>query len=165
MFGDGLGPARSPAGLGLDCMGRSDYYGELDDAESIATIDRALKLGVTFLDMADAYGVGRNEELVGQAIAGRRDGVVLATKFGSSAARMGPLTPSIRVLMAGLSTSSRPATPACAVWVSRRSTCTISTASTPIHPSRRRTGQCRRPHRWHRKRGRPLRIRRVGSAD
>jgi aryl-alcohol dehydrogenase-like predicted oxidoreductase len=68
--------------LGLGCMGMSEFYGPGDDDESIATIHRALDLGVTFLDTADAYGTGRNEELVGRAIAGRRDEVVLATKFG-----------------------------------------------------------------------------------
>jgi aryl-alcohol dehydrogenase-like predicted oxidoreductase len=69
--------------LGLGCMGMSEFYGEGDERESIATIHRALELGVTFLDTADMYGVGRNEELVGRAIADRRDKVVLATKFGN----------------------------------------------------------------------------------
>jgi len=68
--------------LGLGCMGMSQHYGEADDAESVATIHRALDLGVTFLDTAEVYGPFRNEELLGRALAGRRDGVVIATKFG-----------------------------------------------------------------------------------
>src|SRR5919106_977981 len=67
---------------GLGCMGMSYAYGPADETEALATIDRALELGVTFLDTADVYGAGANEELVGRAIAGRRDDVVLATKFG-----------------------------------------------------------------------------------
>ena len=68
---------------GLGCMGMSEFYGPTDEAEAIATIHRALELGVDFLDTADMYGPFTNERLVGRAIAGRRHEVVLATKFGN----------------------------------------------------------------------------------
>ncbi len=70
-------------------MGMSDFYGSGDEAESIAVIHRAIDLGVTFLDTADVYGMGRNEELVGRALQGRRDQVVLATKFANVRAEDG----------------------------------------------------------------------------
>ena len=77
-LGDGL----TVSAQGLGCMGMSEFYGPGDEAESLATIGRALDLGVTFLDTADMYGPFVNEQLVGKAIASRRDEVVLATKFG-----------------------------------------------------------------------------------
>ncbi len=77
-----LGQGLEVSAQGLGCMSMSGVYGPADDDEGVATIRRALDLGVTFLDTADVYGLGHNEKLVGQAIAGRRDEVVLATKFG-----------------------------------------------------------------------------------
>ena len=70
--------------IGLGCMSMSGIYGQADDAESIKVIHRALELGINFIDTADAYGQGHNEELVGRAIQGQRDKVVLATKFGNT---------------------------------------------------------------------------------
>jgi aryl-alcohol dehydrogenase-like predicted oxidoreductase len=75
-------PGLTVSALGLGCMGMSEFYGPADEDEAVRTIHRALDLGVTFLDTADMYGRGHNERLVGRAIAGRRDDVQLATKFG-----------------------------------------------------------------------------------
>ena len=84
-----LGPGLVVSAEGLGCMGMSEFYGTSDDAESTATIHKALDLGVTLLDTADMYGPFTNERLVGRAIAGRRDDVVLATKFGNQRAEDG----------------------------------------------------------------------------
>jgi aryl-alcohol dehydrogenase-like predicted oxidoreductase len=78
-----LGQGLEVSALGLGCMGMSEFYGTADEREAVRTIDRALDLGITFLDTADMYGPYTNEQLVGRAIGGRRDDVILATKFGN----------------------------------------------------------------------------------
>ena len=120
--------------IGLGCMGMSEFYGTPDEQGGTDTIHRALDLGVTFLDTADMYGPFTNEQLVGRAIAGRRDEVQLATKFGNERparrhhGRASTATPT---------TSARPATPPSSASASTTSTSTTSTASTSRSRSRR----------------------------
>ena len=78
-----LGRGLTVSAVGLGCMGMSEIYGSVDEREAITTIHRALELGVTLLDTAHMYGVGRNDELVGRATEGNREEVVLAAKFGN----------------------------------------------------------------------------------
>ena len=85
----GLGQGLEVSSLGLGCMGMSEFYGASDDSTAITTIHRALDLGVTMLDTADMYGPFTNEKLVGRAITSRRDGVIVATKFGNERAEDG----------------------------------------------------------------------------
>lgn len=107
--------------IGLGCMGMSEFYGATDEAEAIATIHRALDLGVTLLDTADIYGYGENERLVGRALHGRRDGAVVASKFGIMRKRDDPGAGSCRAGSAP-STTSRPTTSGAACRASRART-------------------------------------------
>ena len=90
-----LGQGLEVSAEGLGCMGMSEFYGTADEGEAIATIQRALDLGVTLLDTADMYGPFTNERLVGRAIAGRRENVVIATKFGNERGEDGSRTSTI----------------------------------------------------------------------
>src|SRR6187455_1407736 len=84
-----LGQGLEVSAIGLGCMGMSEFYGARDEQEALETIHRALDLGVSFLDTADMYGPFTNEKLVGRALVGRREDVVLATKFGNERAEDG----------------------------------------------------------------------------
>ena len=133
-----LGPdGPEVSAIGLGCMGMSAFYGATDEGEALRTIHRALELGCNFLDTSDMYGPHTNEELVGRAIAGRRDEVFLATKFGI---RLEPATtpPARRARStAAPSTCARPARARCGASASSTSTSTTSTASTRTRRSRR----------------------------
>ena len=128
-----LGAELEVSALGLGCMGMSEFYGPGDDAESTATIHRALELGVTLLDTSDIYGPHTNEVLVGRAIADRREKVVLATKFGIV---RNPADPTARGVNGHPDYVRASAEASCSDSAPTTSTCTTSTGRTRRCPSR-----------------------------
>src|SRR3954447_9286306 len=131
-----LGQGLEVSAIGLGCMGMSEFYGARDEEEALATLTRALDVDVTFLDTADMYGPFTNEKLVGRALQGRRDEVVVATKFGNVRGEQGE-----RLGIGGTPiTCGRRATRRSSASASTTSTSTTSIVSTRELRSRKQSG-------------------------